>query len=262
MVGFRDEIATQVMGEVDETLKKVDEQMDRADAIIKTINEQIAQTNEAAREMVVSAASITRSVENYKAVHTKHIADLLEASKTQMDAVDATQRDAFIKCAASTSQAVMADIAKNAEAVKAQILKSVGDEAVQIVRDRVSKENTSLSEASTAYKKLTADFESVMVQRHKDAFDAVKRFDQSLQDTIAKRAPMGWFGQGMWLYISSVMGAGTIILSVNFGWLELPQAPLTSAQQSQITDGLLLEKVWPKLSDKEKADLQKKWKQE
>lgn len=214
------------------------------------------------KSLVKSKDALLGTINQAKEIHEAHIADLLEASIKQMDAVSAERLDAFVKDAVANFQTVVADIIKNAQEVKTKIVQDVGDEAVRIVRDRVAKEDTSLSAASAAYTRLTADFEKAMVQRHKDAADAVKTFGEALQNTIKEHAPMGLLGQVVWLFVSSAVGGGAIILSVHFGWLELPQTPLTAAQQAQIADGLFIEKVWPKLTDKEKANLQGRAKQE
>lgn len=203
------------------------------------------------KNLVQSKDALLGTIEQVKAVHTAHIADLLAASANQMEVVSAEKLDAFTKCALATSQAEVTSIVQSAEAVKEKVLQAVGDECVRIVRERVAKEDSSLTAASKAYTKLTADFETAMVKRHKDALEAVQKFDAALQKSIEDHAQVGWFGR--FVGIAGAVAFGVVIagLLMAKGIIPMPSQSLSEQQIRHQSWGANLESKFNQFSKKE-----------
>lgn len=205
------------------------------------------------KKLSQSKADLLSTIEATKSVQKDHIADLLAASMKQMEAVSAEKLDAFTKCALETSQAEVTSIVKEAEEVKKAILQSVASESIKIVRERVALEDSSLTEASNAYKKLTSEFEGAMVKRHKDALESVKRFDEALQNSIKEHADVGWFWRIAGMTLAAAIGTVFAGFLMAKSIIPMPGQSLTEQQVHQQSIGANLEGKFNQFTPKEQA---------
>jgi len=162
------------------------------------------------KKLVQSKADLLSSVESTKEIHAAHIADRLEASMRQIEAVSAERQDAFIKGAVSTSQAVIADLVKSGEDVKQSVLKGVGDEAVRLVRDRVARERTTLSEASQSFADTGGKFAQLYIELESRVDAQINKFSKGLDQIIAEKTP-SVFASFATTYFAVLVASGTII---------------------------------------------------
>ncbi len=190
--------------------------------------------------------------EALQAAHEKRAGELLAGVQQQFDAVAAEKMDAFLKGVVAASQQEVADLIKSAEATKLKLLQDVGHEAVQIVRDRVARENTTLNQASESFIKASADYTKDIADRQTDLKTAVTSFDTQLQETISERAGFGWMGQIVWMFLSAILTAGGLILALAHGILPMPtQSDLSKEQQHHLDLGASLERHFGEFPQKE-----------
>lgn len=255
-----DEMAKLLMGEIDVTVKQIEEQIVKSNSLNKSIDSQIAGLNEVDKKLAATKVSIIEVVAQTKEVHNAHISDELALASKKLEAVSAEKFDAFAKNATSTSQALVVDIVRSAEETKAKMLEDLGNEAVRIVRDRVARENTSLSEASKALYDLTEAYKAEMVKRNEDAVKAVSTFSVDLQKTIKAHAPMGRVGQIVWMFVSAVIGAVAIVLALQQGFLPTPEKVALSAQdQDSLNRGKTYDKIYNNLDAHTQSNIHKNW---
>lgn len=214
-MALTDEVAQHILGKLFELTKSIEVQEDRILHTKEVLVAVIHSMNDTDKKIIQSKTDLLSSLETTKAIHAAHVADLLVASEKQMEAVSAERLDAFIKGSASTSQAVIADIVQNAEAVKQAVVKGVGEEAIRLVRDRVSRENTTLSEASRSFVETGGKFANLYVEREGRINAQIIKFGEALDKIIDKKTPSKW-GSFLIAIAANAVTVGCIALFIHF----------------------------------------------
>lgn len=247
-MALSDEMAKLVMGEIDDTVK----QIEGLSARVETSKNQLSEIEAA---LTKSSDLIARTAQAAEAASKKYITDLISAGMVELEKKTAAQVEVFSQAAELRSEADTQAMLQVAQDARAAALKGLADEAAKIVSNRVAVETTNLNAASARFEEAG----EAIAQINRAAGQAVKKLDAGMQEAIEKNQPNLFVNLLLNVLCGSV-AAGVIFVLAVYGKIPMPAAQISQAQATQMQEGAMLEKIWPKLTKKEQEAITAKWK--
>ncbi|MDP1872060.1 MAG: hypothetical protein Q8K61_10605 [Gallionella sp.] len=148
---------------------------------------------------------ILSAVDEVKAVHDAHIANIVTEGKTHISAQTEKQIALFEKAAMVRSEV---EIRAIVEASQKSLNKAITDLALE----KFQFQNSALSEAINVFESKSEEFKSVIETQSSKAIRAAEGFKNKLESI----QPLSWVGQSLSIVASGAVGAAIALLSQHF----------------------------------------------
>lgn len=251
-MALNDLMAQQIMGEIDTLTKHIDKQIAQVAGNAQALNELDQKLIQSQQDLALAAA------EAYK-THVAMLADAVLAAKSEID----NQAQAHIERLSREACAIGDDEARHlreqSEKVRVATVSATLSKIQSGVAERLDLGLQGLEKANITFEKQGREFTAALNNITREADGAVKNYDESLRNSARNHRPVGLFGT---VAISIGCGFAGVLMGVfvfSLGYLQLPERSLSETEKAQMTNGALLAKAWQKMSDQDKAQLQKMW---
>lgn len=211
------------------------------------------------QRLIQSQQTLAATIGEAEQLHIARLADAATAAKAEID----NQAQAHIERLSREACAIGDDEARHlreqSEKVRVATVSATLGEIQSGVAERLDLGLQGLEKANITFEKQGREFTAALNNITREADGAVKNYDESLRNSARNHRPVGLFGT---VAISIGCGFAGVLMGVfvfSLGYLQLPERSLSETEKAQMTNGALLAKAWQKMSDQDKAQLQKMW---
>lgn len=251
-MALNDLMAQQIMGEIDTLTKHIDKQIDQFADSARALNV-------LDQKLIQSQQNLASATAEAHKTHVAMLADAVLSAKAEIE----NQAQAHIErlsrevCAISDDEA--RHLREQSEKVRVDTVSATLGEIQSGVAARLDLGLQGLEKANITFEKQGREFTAALGNITREAGNTVRNYDESLRNSAENHRPIGLFGTAA---ISIGCGFAGVLMAVfifSLGYLPLPERPLSESEKAQMTNGALLAKAWQKMSEQDKAKLQKMW---
>lgn len=251
-MALNDLMAQQIMGEIDTLTKHIDKQISQVAGNAQALNELDQKLIQSQRDLALATA------EAYK-THVLMLADAAISAKAEIE----NQTQAHIDQIKREVCAITDDEARYLHEQAAKIQTDAVTAALNEIQFGIAKRLDSglqgLEKANSTFEKQENEFVAALRNITMEASGSVKNYDLLLRNSAESHHPIGLLGTALISLGCGFLGILMAVLAFSIGYLPLPERSLSESEKAQITNGVLLEKAWQKMSAQEKERLQKLW---
>jgi len=251
-MALNDLMAQQIMGEIDTLTKHIDKQIAQVAGNAQALNE-------LDQKLIQSQQNLLSATAEAHKAHVAMLADSAISAKSEIESQTQAHIDQIKRDVVAISDDEVRIMREEADNVRAVAVSGTLDAIKTGVIQKINEGMQGVELANGVFEKQGKEFIIALASIKNDAQEAVKNYDKSLQHSAESHRPLGWFGTTV---ISVGCGFFGVLLAVfvfSMGWIPLPEKSLTDAQKTDLKNGELIGKAWPKLDEQEKAKLQKLW---